>query len=79
MDVESLTGKMEQVQVGDRTIQSESLNALHLAVYHQRFEAVKLLCEGIPTLDLARAGRIPLSSGLANDSEASFELHHPAE
>jgi hypothetical protein len=46
---------------------------LHLAVYHGRFEIVKLICEEIPNLDLPYAGKIPSNSGLANQSEISIQ------
>ncbi len=52
-------------------IQSEDLNILHLAVYNEHLEVVKLLCESIPDLDLEKAGQIPKSTGLLNDSEMS--------
>ncbi len=61
-----ITGKMDQIHVGNRTIQSENLNILHLAVYHKQLDIVKLMCENLPNLDLAHAGKIPPSSGLAN-------------
>ena len=38
-------------------------------MYHDHFAVVKLLCENIPNLDLAFAGKLPESSGLANPSE----------
>jgi hypothetical protein len=60
---------MEQIQVGNKTIQSEHLNILHLAVYNNNLEIVKSICESIPTLDIVFAGKIPSSSGLANISE----------
>jgi len=62
---------MEQIQVGNKTIQSENLNILHLAVYHDNLGVVKLICEGVPTLNIVVAGKIPSSSGLANLSEIS--------
>jgi len=75
VDVQKITGRMEQIQVGNTTIQSEHLNILHLAVYHKNLDVVKALCENIPTLDLAYAGKIPESSGLANQSEMSIDDH----
>ena len=72
VDVGSITGKMEEIHVGNKTIQSENLNILHLAVYHDQLEIVKLICETIPNLDLAYTGKIPSSSGLANESEISL-------
>eukprot|EP00347_Sterkiella_histriomuscorum_P003442 403364280 len=70
-DVQSIVGKMEQIKVGNKTIQSENLNILHLAAYHSQLEVVKYLCENIPSMDLTQAGKIPSSSGLANQSEIS--------
>ena len=48
------------------------MNPLHLAVYHEHLEIVKLLCEKIPTIDIVDSGKIPSSSGLANESEISI-------
>jgi hypothetical protein len=45
---------------------------LHLAVYHNRLNIVKLVCELIPNIDLYLAGKIPSSSGLANESEITL-------
>lgn len=45
---------------------------LHLAVYHNEMNIVKLICESIPNLDLVFSGKIPSSSGLANESEMSL-------
>lgn len=73
VEINTVTGRMEQVQVGNMTIQSENLNALHLAVYHSNLEVVKILCENIPILDLEFAGKIPQSSGLVNQSETSLD------
>lgn len=33
---------------------------------------MEILCEGVPSLDLANAGKIPASSGLVNQSEADL-------
>lgn len=44
-----------------------------MAVYHNHFEIVKLLCENLVDLDVPSAGKIPSKSGLANESEMSFE------
>lgn len=63
---------MDQIQVGNTTIQSENLNILHLAVYNAHLDVVKVLCENIPNLDLALVGKIPESSGLINQSEISI-------
>lgn len=57
--------------MGNKTIQSENLNMLHLAVYHNHLNIVQLILENIPTLDIVVAGKIPTSSGLANQSEIS--------
>ncbi|CDW88582.1 UNKNOWN [Stylonychia lemnae] len=72
IDVMSVTGQMESVQVGNKKIQSEHLNILHLAAYYGFLDTIKVLCENIPSLDLAYAGKIPSSSGLANQSELSM-------
>jgi ankyrin repeat protein len=72
LDVTSITGKMEQIHVGNKTIQSENLNILHLAAYHNHLDIIKLMCENLPNLDLTYAGKIPSSSGLANQSEISI-------
>ena len=77
-DVTSITGKMEQIKVGDKTIQSENLNILHLAAYHDNLEVIKLMCENLPNLDLAYAGKIPSSCGLANQSEISITEYESA-
>jgi len=39
-DIRDVTGKMDQVQVGNRTIQSDTLNILHIAVYNQHLQIV---------------------------------------
>lgn len=44
---------------------------MHLAVYYNHLAIVKLICEYIPVIDLVYAGKIPSSSGLANQSEIS--------
>ena len=67
--------------MGNKTIPSENLNLLHLAVYHNQLSVVKVICESVPTLDLAFVGKIPSISGLANESELSimdptFKSHH---
>ena len=58
--------------MGNKNIQSENLNVLHLAVYYNQMQIVKLLCENVPTLDIVSIGRIPSNSGLANESEISI-------
>ena len=70
--MQEITGKMEQVQVGNKTIQTENLNILHLAVYYENFEVVKMICELVSNMNLAYVGKIPSSTGLANDSEISI-------
>lgn len=50
---------MKEIKVGNVTLETITLNVIHLAVYNNQFEVLKLLCEHIPTLDLAYAGRIP--------------------
>ncbi|CDW84657.1 UNKNOWN [Stylonychia lemnae] len=73
IDIQQVKAQMENISVGNRTIQSDFLNLLHLAVYHNQLNILKIICENVPTLDIVYTGRIPSTSGLANESEISLQ------
>lgn len=63
---------MEKIEVGNALLDSETLNLLHLAVYYEHLDIVKLICDNVLTLDLANDGKIPANSGLVNQSEIAL-------
>ena len=47
------------MKIGNETIEEETINILQYAIYHEKIEIVKLLCENIPDLNLPCAISFP--------------------
>lgn len=71
-DLRRVIGYRDGVNVGDKNMPSHDMNPLHWAAYEGHLEIVKLIIEN-HKFNILKVGKVPASSGLANESELCLD------